>query len=253
MENELIQTSQTTVGSSSAPTILDESIFCYPKNQHALSSNNTTSAYSFPLDSIIPVTPISNSLPLNQSVHHNMMTYHPLANNNSTQDSDDIFDVNMLHDRFFGISSVPTKEAPQKGYNLGNSGNSSSLMESLENSVSASSDKNNFNVCANTSGTYENSHQLRNHENNINNNVFSLQNEAMGGHDPLLGDYCNTSVNENFVNTNHEDSAMQNGDSLGIGHNSINPLVQLSGLGVGEDSDFPMLQYDFNIWRNWGN
>ncbi|KAK1375237.1 Protein indeterminate-domain 4, chloroplastic [Heracleum sosnowskyi] len=248
LKKELFQTSQTTVGSSSVPTIFHESISNYPSNQTTALNSNTAPS------STILASPVPNFLGSNQSVHQNMMTFDPVANNNSTQGNENTFDVNVLIDRLFGVSSVPAEEVPQQVYSFDNLANSAnSLTGSLENSIAAGFDKNNFNVCPNICGMYENPHQLMIDGNNINGNDFGLQDEAMRGGDPVLGEFCNTPVNEDIFGTSLEDSTRQNGGPPGSGPNQINQLVQLPGPRVGGDANFPVLQNDFCFWENWGN
>lgn len=49
------------------------------------------------------------------------MIFDHISNNNNTQKNDNIFDVNLLHDGLFGVSSVSAQEAPRQGYSSGNS------------------------------------------------------------------------------------------------------------------------------------
>ncbi|XP_074369371.1 uncharacterized protein LOC141710736 [Apium graveolens] len=248
LHNELTQTSQTTVESSFSPTMIDKSISNYPKSHPSLNSNTTTNVNSFPSGNVILTSPISNLLPSNQTPHQNIMTFDYVPDNNNTQYTDNIYDVNVMHDGLFDVSSVHAQAAPQQEYSLGKLG---SLMGSLENSAIVGFDNiNNSNFYTNISGTYENPHQLGCYRANINNNVFGLQDETPGGRDPLLEDNFNTPFNENFFSTNLEDNTVQNDNPSGFGHNQISQLVQPSDHNIGGDAYFPILQNDFQSWKN---
>lgn len=235
LRNEF-QSRQTTFGRFCAPSI------SYPNNlQPALNSNTTTSAHSFPfLSDTVLVPPVSSLSASNPVSVHGIMT-NDSANNNSTQEIDNIFDVNVLHERLFGVSSVAAtalpQEAPQQWYSLANSGTSSaSFLQSLEDSAAAGFDQSNFNVYPSVSGTYENPDQLI-------------------GRDPQNGNYWNNPVpvNENFFGTGLEDKATQKSGPSGFGvDDQINQLV--SSDGFGGDANFPVLQNNFHLsWENWRN
>lgn len=179
-----------------------------------------------------PVTSLAASI---QSIYGNMTI--DCTNNRSTQESDNIFDVNVLHERLFGVSDLPPtalpQEPPQQGYSLANSGTSSSFLQSLENPAPAD----NFNVYPNVSGT-ENRDQLI-------------------GRDPLIGNYWINSpfpVNMNICDTSLEDKATPNSGPSGFGvDDQINQLVQLPGIKLMTMPTFPVLQNNFHFWDNWRN
>ncbi|KAK1375238.1 hypothetical protein POM88_031431 [Heracleum sosnowskyi] len=233
LQNEF-QSNQTTVGR--VPSIP------YPNNlQPALNSNAITSAHSFPfLSNTILVPPVSDLSSLNQSVSWN--TTINFANNRSTQENDNIFDVNVLHESLFGVSSVPAtalpQEAPQQGYSLANSGMLSSILQSSENSAAAGFDESSLDVYPNVSGAYENPDQLT------------------GGYSQT-GDYWNTPVpvlSENSFGTILDDRTTQNSGPSGFGvDDQFNQLVQFPGNTVCGDANFQVLQNNFHFWENRRN
>ncbi|KAK1398253.1 Protein indeterminate-domain 12 [Heracleum sosnowskyi] len=140
-------TTRTSQGNLFGQTIFDNCC-SHPTNTAALSAGFTTSDNLLPsLDSNILTPPYSSlrSSPLysNQSEHWKIITPTNPGNNSNAQGSefvsDSNFDVNVLYDRLFAVSSAPStalpQEAPQQGYSLANPGNSASFTRNMKNST----------------------------------------------------------------------------------------------------------------------
>lgn len=252
------------IGSSLVQTTFDDSI-SFVNNQPILSSNPATSMNFPPFlsDAIVAPDSFPNLPSSNQSTHLNITTT-DLTNNNGIQGTElnnDIFDIQILHDKYFGFSSVPTNvmppEVPQQQFTLADSRTSTSFSGSLESSTSFcpnifSMDPNfsstvggnsHFPVFESLSGTYENQNQLRYEGNNISDNIWNLQ-----------GDYrSSTIVNDNIFYTSLEDIAKQTHGPPELDADQINQEQLWSSQRGERDIHFPGLQDDSNFWDNERN
>ncbi|KAK1398255.1 hypothetical protein POM88_008118 [Heracleum sosnowskyi] len=173
-KDEDFSTPRTSQGNLFGPTIVDNSC-SHLTNPADFSAHITTSDNLFPsLENNILAPPYSSlqssALFSNQSENRNIITATNLGNYSNAQVSEFIsdsnFDVNVLYDRLFAVSSAPStalpQEAPQQGYSLSNQGNSASFTRSMKNStgpIASSLDTDNSHTYLEFSGaTSKNSH-----------------------------------------------------------------------------------------------